>query len=384
MSVGAESVETSYELLREPPLDEIVIVPIAAANVVHNYRDGRNPKQDELDKSIKDKEIIYAPCVARFDRQQTEEYVAFSNETWGGVVSIDDFVPEKPGGDTFLIVVDGHSRLLSAYKIAEELGVDPMQYGEKFKVDDKIVTIDDLLARQTEANIQSEPPKQNLARTLAELWLWMQRPGNEKNRLTKKQFVAHHNVGEQALRDALGYVELPTYIRDLTEKSTLHYSKVIELSRSLPTLREYCAVKCAEKGDSDKMFEYELLKLTYDSIGRPILAARKATKDSVARMAEEVRAANELGEPEVEGPQDAMDFGDFMQLVKEESPEEISLRELQEMTARGGKLIKSSTVDLHNRLTILAGAEENVVDLETYQALESETYRLVGKKAIAA
>ena len=364
---------TSPEV-RRPPEFDLREIEIGRLNSCAQYRDDTNPIQRQLNKSVKGRGLINPLTVAMLTREESEKYATFTNDVWNHQISIEEFVPYEDGGDMYAVMIAGHSRLSALRADASGDQIDPMDYFAHCRVVHEVKNVDDILQWQTEENIHAAPPPQNLAKILAESWLWLQREAKENDSPPplKKDFVQAHRVGKDQLNDALNYVELPVNIREMTEQGILPYRVSVELGRSVPALTKFAEVH--EPENPDVLIEAELLNLTYryTRSGK----VRKACGEIKAVVAAKLESIQEP-EPEQQG-----ELEGFLTLVDEETALQRANDELRTLLSNGGTNIKSHQVALHNAVAKRAGAGDLIVDDETFLTLENTARRAIGRKVV--
>lgn len=356
---------------RMPPDYNVQLLLIGELNSCAQYRNGNNPAQTDLNKSIARRGLINLLTVAILDRGSTEEYIKFTNRVWKSEVSIEDFHPLESDDSFYAVMVAGHSRLAGLKEDAKSSGYDPMHYYERVRVIDDIESVDDILAWQTEENIHATVAPQNLAKVLAESWLWIQKQAeNGGERISKKEFARRHRIGEQALRDALNYVELPPVIRNLTDNEVLPYSIAVELGRSVKTLREFAT---SEDGFNENLFETELL----------ILAHRYINSGQIINARQQIRARTQSMRETLDSPAETQQsLEGFFSLVEEISPEERAKMELRNLLSQGKDKISLGHIKLHNAIAQLAKEEELQVSAQQHEFLLASAQQKLGAKAI--
>jgi hypothetical protein len=158
-----------------------------------------------------------------------EDYLEFTNHTWGASDTLDKFVPCSRNGDSFILLIAGHSRLAGEKARAEKNGIDirNLRIDAQFHDVDSISQIVEIQRRE---NIHAGVSKDREARVLAEDFLWQKK---ENPKLTQKQFVENSGVSPEFLSDVIAYVKLPGGIRELTDNGGLPFTIGIELARAL-------------------------------------------------------------------------------------------------------------------------------------------------------
>lgn len=324
------------------------LMPIDRLNVCAQHRDGSNPIQQELNSSIAEHGVDSPILTTIADRRLLEEYIEFTNDTWGGEVDIDDCVPYDEAQGTFVLLVAGHSRLTGCEVHAAHLGVEPEQYPTYVRVKD-LRTVDEIVACQVRENIHSASPPQNVAKAIAESWLLQKRREAEgADRVTKKEFAKGHRVSMKTLSDALHYVELPREIRQLSEERILPFSVAVEIGRASATVKEWAGLKAGKPEDAVDLHRTELIRLTTCYLRHE--KTMMATNEIRAR----VKGYKEtIGGDEAE--QQPLD--DFMSLVAEPS-------ELERARARLEADVKTVDRNLRDRHLRLFNSIAHLAELE--------------------
>lgn len=372
--MGVKEVElhprvASGEFIHTPEIFDIRQAGLAYINRCAQYRGTANPIQDTLNDSIQGSYMFYPLLVAELDHQTTENYIEFTNRAWKGNVSIEDFKPSPHMPGHYLILIDGHSRLTSLEETARIENIDPSNFGVNIRVLHDVATVDEIIEKQTQANIYASPAPQNLAMAVAQAWLWAkEKTVANGERLSKRDFVRRHRIGEQALRDGLFYIELPIEIRDLCNNGHLPFSIAVELGRGVSTLHEY-AKRVAPK-EPATLFKTEMLRLAYRYIEHgQVLQARAHIRATVQSMKDVINAGD--------APQQS--FDSFFRLEQEETRLERAQRELRELLKHGQERISTSQVSLHNAIVAVARQEEFAVDPGQFDQLHAQALQKLGQ-----
>ena len=351
MDVAAGAIETpeaeATEFDYHPPEYNLAMLSIDRINVCAQHRNGSSPVQRELDASIAEHAMDSPLLITILDRARMEEYIEFTNGVWENDVSIDDFVPNDESGETFVLLVAGHSRLRACQAHAEQLGCRPERYPTYARIKD-LPTIDEIVACQTRENIHAAPPPQNTARLLAESWfLLKQQEAAGGERVSKRDFAKRHRVGEKAFRNALHYVELPSEIRELTDEGSLPYHVAVEIGRSSAVLAEWA--ETVDPESAADLHRTELLRL----------ATCYLRSEKILMSVQEIRARVDGYRETIGNDEEAeqQPLEDFMTLLKEPSRAEQARKQLEAELKEVQGRMQRGHLSLQNRIAELAGIE---------------------------
>ena len=208
-------------------------IPLAFLNTIAQHRGERNGQQAALTGSILAEGMLNPIDATILCKDDLASYIDFTNRLWGEEKQLDECVPYAP--DHFIVVVAGHSRLLSHQTIANDNDIDPHNYPVDTQLR-PVNSIEDFLGLQISENIHSQPPVERSARGYAEAYRWHTENTNQP--LSKAEFARKHGITADYLTSALYYADLPCEVRLATDAGLLPYSIAVELGRALPVLYE--------------------------------------------------------------------------------------------------------------------------------------------------
>lgn len=208
-------------------------MPTGFLNAFGQQRNGRNEIQGALTDSLEEGQI-HAISVVMASDELTEEYRQFTNKTWGANVQPEDLKPMSdadpfyPG--MYAILCAGHSRTDGIRELARRAGANPDTALIEARIHE-VKTIEDILRIQIAENIHAQPSPDRGLRAVAEMYLF-QKERNHGQPPEKAAFRRRYKLSEQTLSDAINYVQLPLYIRNLTDDDGLPFGIIKEFARA--------------------------------------------------------------------------------------------------------------------------------------------------------
>ncbi|HEV2412608.1 MAG TPA: hypothetical protein VGS28_02260 [Candidatus Saccharimonadales bacterium] len=241
---------------RKIRIDDVLV---GCINVLGQTRPGENAQQAALTGSIARRGLINPVNIAILTPDLMDEYVRWTNQTWGTDVLLGALTPLGTdyivGGQIvarageYAQLVAGHSRLKGVKQAAVDADRDPnLEYiPAQLNRPDNLVS---LLADQVEENIHCEVPILRNLRAIAEMYRYQKSIALEKARQdvaayggtvnprrigpTQEEFAKSFGIKSGLLSLALHYADLPPLIRDLTEGKSERLG--LELARALPVM----------------------------------------------------------------------------------------------------------------------------------------------------
>ena len=280
----------------EPSKREIKQIPLNLINTFSQIRPGRNPQQQALSESIAamDIDTIHPISGAVIGLEMAEDYITFTNQTWGSHKSVDSLEPIPKTDDTqFIAAMAGHSRLIGVKAKAHNLGIRE----DKYRTDMQffsVATITDFVDHQCKENIHAGTPTDRTARVIAEAFLWEKQ---QNPKLTHVEFARGHDISPDFIGDAINYTKLPPAIRQLCDDGGLPFTIAIELARALDPIRTDVQQLTVDNGrilgDSiqSKQTTEELVELELLRFVSGFNTSRKVAK-SIAQIRRHVSALN--------------------------------------------------------------------------------------------
>lgn len=211
----------------------------AALVTLSQIRGERNVVTDELKEDILFQGLQNPVDVSFINESLLDEYIGFTNRTWGSSANISDFTSLQSPDGSFPLLKSGHSRLQAVTELIAEgrLPTDSQVVARLSKAN----TVQDIVDWQRGENIHSQPPRERTAMALVESYqhgieigLWR----------TPKQFLVYqHERGRDAskgvLNHALKYALLPSRIRNFILAGQVPYLAGVELGSTVEVLKQF-------------------------------------------------------------------------------------------------------------------------------------------------
>lgn len=226
-------------------------VPLGEIVQLSQIRGDRNRVTTALKDSILQEGLLYPPIVASVTPALLEEYIGFTNRTWGGEANFDDFADRLRLDGNYYLMVAGHTRCAAVEELINE-GALPANIEMPVKVV-KMGSVMDIVSVQRADNLHSATPKEREAMAIVELYVWGLESGSWSN---KKEFLNSQssqniNITRGTLRDALHYANLPSRIRNFILGGAIKYSVGVEMGAGVPIMLDFFAYKMGFSGFDD-------------------------------------------------------------------------------------------------------------------------------------
>ena len=95
-------------------------VPLGEIVQLSQIRGDRNKVTTALKDSILQEGLLYPPIVASVSPALLEEYIGFTNRTWGGEANFDDFADRLRLDGNYYLMVAGHTRCAAVEELINE------------------------------------------------------------------------------------------------------------------------------------------------------------------------------------------------------------------------------------------------------------------------
>lgn len=275
------------------PLGKIVRLP--------QIRGDRNKVTIALKDSILQEGLLYPPIVASVSPALLEEYIGFTNRTWGGDANFDDFADRLRLDGNYYLMVAGHTRCAAVEELINE-GTLPANIEMPVKVV-KMGSVMDIVSVQRADNLHSAPPKEREAMAIVELYVWGLENGSWSN---KKEFLNSQssqniNITRGTLRDALHYANLPSRIRNFILGGAIKYSVGVEMGAGVPVMLDFFAYKMGFSGFDDSAINEEskrqielATEVCLDRLCIEIVSGNRSTGKNRSILESRVLIRNEL------------------------------------------------------------------------------------------
>lgn len=359
--------------VRPPEAPEEIFPPASAINMIGQHRNGQNSKQDELTASIRANGLLEPVSVVALGEATLESYISFTNKLWGRDVDIEDMIPFAEG--QYLLVISGHSRIVSCREIDEDYRVRCGRF--------EIKSIDHFMTLQLHENIHSSPPPERAAMAYAEVYLWK---FEQDPTYTKARFARENGISTHRLRKCLYYADLPQEIRDATNSDEISFSYATELGAAIRTFRLDAIDRLRqlkERGttktsgideetlspeDSKAIVDYIDAEVRNELIRRLSMFNNKDihnrnTRNAIVRLSSDVKAIQERLSPKADGPENlTMGQQSFFELNAYDKVEKTAAEMVQETGTQEARARRG----LNNRLAKALGELGLVIDEKDY------------------
>lgn len=247
----AEVSET--ESSRERILGDYEYLPFRPDSLVSlsQIRGERNIVTDELKGDILYQGLINPVDVSLVSRDLLEEYVLFTNSTWGSETSIEDYLHLQLPDGRFPLLKSGHSRTTAIAELIAE---------GKLSEDTRIMTkvsvangIFDIVQWQRGENIHSQPPRERVAMALVESYTYGLNNGlwHNEAEFIDIQSQQGRTIAKGPLDHALKYSRLAPRIRNFILAGDVPYLAGVEMGATMEVLAEYVARTNGYDGQND-------------------------------------------------------------------------------------------------------------------------------------
>lgn len=211
-------------------------------------RGTKNKVSAQLKESIRHDGLMNSIDCVRMSENLLGEYIAFTNEVWGGDVSLADLADMRLDDGTYRLVAAGHTRH-DAFLELENDAVDPIRRKPmQIKIHDAN-TVEDIIRLQQAENIHSTPPRERVAMAEVESFLWGQKNGRWSS--VDDYVNQRSGVKKRQMRQSLAFHTMPKEARDFIFTSTLPYAAGVEIGKTMGILKDYLAVKSGFDGVND-------------------------------------------------------------------------------------------------------------------------------------
>ena len=224
-----DDLPTSLDVVNKP-LGLVRNTPVSLINMASQVRRKVNSKSKDLTHSIMEEGGVDTPVIAAIlPAHLVQEYLDFSNKTWrrDPPLSLADMTPWPNEPEHYLMLIGGHSRVLSVRHIVENYTLadgTPLS-GDQFVVSvnfKKIQSIDQILRKQIAENIHSNTPRERELLGIAEMYHWLKR--KHGNKFDPERYARSHKLSSQDLEDAVAFSSLPSVIVESVYEGTVPMS----------------------------------------------------------------------------------------------------------------------------------------------------------------
>ncbi len=247
------------ELTHERVLGEYEYVPFKPDQLItlSQIRGERNVVTNELKEDILFQGLLNPIDVSLVTRELLEQYIDFTNRTWGSNATIDDYLQLALPDERFPLLKSGHSRHEAITELVAE---------GRLPADQQVMTrissaesVQDIIDWQRGENIHSQPPRERNAMALVESYMH----GIESGQwATPLEFIAvqkakGRDASKGALDQALKYAQLPPRIRNFILAGQVPYLAGVEMGATTDVLAEFIARSNGYSGLDDARLDDE-------------------------------------------------------------------------------------------------------------------------------
>lgn len=253
----AERVLGRYETLELRPDQYVTLAQV---------RGERNIVTDELKESIMRRGLINLPDVTLLPHGALEEYVAFTNRTWGADASIEQFAELRLPDGRYPLIKAGLSRHQAVTELVAE---GRLPYGTKLATKlSSAESVWDIVQWQIDENIHSQPPQERRAMALVESYSFGLSSGQWANEgeFIAMQKAAGHDIKKGPLDQALKYARLEPRIRNFVLAGQVPYLAGVEMGATADILTEFTARRNGFDGITDPSLTPEQRKKIKDTV----------------------------------------------------------------------------------------------------------------------
>ncbi len=212
-------------------------------------RGDKNPVTQELKESIVATGLLNPIDVARMTREQLEQYIQFTNETWGAEAEIDDFDAQLMDDGHYYLIVAGHTRHEAIDEAEQEGLLYPIPLMAKVH---PVHEVEDIIELQSAENTHSQPRQERGTMAAVEAFNWGKKQGKWS---TVDEYIERYTgknkLDAKGMRDALHFANMPTDVRQFVLSGVMKHTAGVELGKSVDTVRDYLAVKNGYLGVDD-------------------------------------------------------------------------------------------------------------------------------------
>lgn len=220
-------------------------------------RGERNVVTNELKEDILFQGLLNPIDVSLVTRELLEQYIDFTNRTWGSEATIDDYLHLAMPDGRFPLLKSGHSRHEAVTELIAE---------GRLPADQQVMTrissaesVQDIIDWQRGENIHSQPPRERTAMALVESYMHGLESGQWA---TEQEFIAAQkakgrDASKGALDQALKYAQLPPRIRNFILAGQIPYLAGVEMGATTGILTEFIARSHGYRGVDDPKLDDE-------------------------------------------------------------------------------------------------------------------------------
>lgn len=327
---------------------EIVHLPLDSLLMVSQIRGCENPAQNDLKESIDQEDLDNPINVARVTEAELDDYLDFTNRTWGSSLTIADVEQYRQLDGLFNLVVGGHSRTISIQELAAE-HTERTGQPTNWEIQSKLLkdtSVFGIVSKQLSENIHKGAPIEREAMAIVEIY--SVGFGKEWTDVKGFQKAMKGKLKKSTINAAVAFHSLPTPIRNQVYKKEMPYEAGVALGKSVDTMRLYFVIKAGYdtgKGIDDEAYAI-LDELTSEQLN--YWAGRitdKKWSSSQARMIirSQVKTWNAkiqimVAEANGEDTQDLQDS--LFEEIKMVDPKEELRKELRKQRAKNEKLFR--------------------------------------------
>lgn len=210
-------------------------VNLGHVNVLAQMRgDMSHEELNDLKRNIREVGgLVNEPLYAMMDAASAQHYLDITNTAWGANGALEDLVMNEYG--MYYIVIAGHRRTRAMREICEEDG--DVDYSRLAPA--KIIvgaTPHQILSLQLAENVMVPPPPNRYARIIHEIYITGVAAGIYTS---VADFVRHSPLGEDRVRSALRFMELPDIVQNLCHDGALSYGHCVAMHRLIEPYRYY-------------------------------------------------------------------------------------------------------------------------------------------------
>ncbi|MDB5176615.1 MAG: hypothetical protein JWN75_283 [Candidatus Saccharibacteria bacterium] len=212
-------------------------------------RGEKNPISQDLKESIIATGLMNPIDVAQMTQEQLDEYIQFTNETWGSEAQIEDFGNQIQDDGLYYVLISGHSRHEAIDEAEQEGSLYPIPIqAKKHPVNE----VEDIIELQDAENKHSRPKQERAAMAAVEAYEWGKKQGRWS---TPDEFIERYRgknkVDAKTLSEALCYQLMPRDVRQFVVESAITYVGGVELGKSVELTRDFIATKSGYLGLKD-------------------------------------------------------------------------------------------------------------------------------------
>ena len=221
-------------------LKHVQNVPWAELNVLSQTRKHMQPEgMDELTRAIESlddegrprNELFHPPMVNRMDHAHAETYVADLNLCHGTSHTLDDLVLGSDG--QYKVVIAGHRRRFAAGRLIDKYGADPATSTLPCSVYENL-SFREALRKQIDENTHQSLSVTEVARAIQATYRYGIATGSY---VSIPDCVHDLPFGDEKVRNALKFCELPDTLQEWVENGHLPYGTAVALHPMMAGMR---------------------------------------------------------------------------------------------------------------------------------------------------